>query len=340
MRESSTMDKVKYGVIGLGFFGEVHAEVLSGMPDVDLVAVSTRRPSRLKEVADRFGVPKRYTNYRELLKDPEVEAVSIVTHVDSHREVAVEALRRGKHVLLEKPMADTVEGCDAILEELKSSKGIFMVGHICRFDPRVSLAKQAIDEGRIGRVVSMHATRNLPKNLTAQPRVLGSISPLMGDGIHDIDIMLWMSRAKAETVYAQNVRVRDLKYPDIGWAMYRFDNDAVGVIEVVWFLPENTPYTIDARMEIIGTEGAIYIDASNPGITINDGEGLHKPDTIYWPTVHGMRIGALRTELSYFVRCVKEGRKPEVITPEESREAVRVICAAEESAATGKVVHL
>lgn len=334
------MDRVKYGVIGLGFFGEVHAEVLSTMPDVELVAVSTRRPNRLKEVADRFEVPKRYTNYKDLLADPDVEAVSVVTHVDSHKEVAVNALNAGKHVLLEKPMADTVEGCDAIVEAARSSKGIFMVGHICRFDPRVSLAKQAVDEGRIGRIVSMHATRNLPRDLTAQPRVLGSISPLMGDGIHDTDIMLWMNKSKVKTVYAQNVRVRDLKYPDIGWAMYRFDNDAVGVIEVVWYLPENTPYTIDARMEIIGTEGAIYIDASNPGITINDKEGLHKPDTIYWPIVHNRRIGALRTELSYFVDCVKEGKKPEVITPEESREAVAVICAAEESAATGKVIQL
>ena len=335
-----SMDKVKYAVIGLGFFGEVHADVLSGMPDVDLVALCTRRPLRLKEVAERYGVSKTYTDYRELLKDPEVEAVSVVTHVNDHRDIAVDALKAGKHVFLEKPMAATVEDCDAIIKAADSSKGGLMVGHICRFDPRVSLAKAAVEEGRIGRIVSMHATRNLPKDLTAQPRVLDSISPLMGDGIHDTDIMLWLTKSKVKTVYAQNVRVRDFKYPDIGWAMYRFDNGAVGVIEVVWFLPENTPYTIDARMEIIGTEGAIYIDAGNAGITINDKEGLHKPDTIYWPVVHDMRIGALRTELSYFVNCVKKGVKPTVITPEESKMAVAVMCAAEESAATGKVVNM
>jgi len=202
------------------------------------------------------------------------------------------------------------------------------------------LAKEAIDEGRIGKIVSMHASRNLSKNLTAQLRVLDSISPLMGDGIHDTDIMLWMNRAKVKTVYARNVRVREFKYPDIGWAMYTFDNDTVGVIEVVWYLPENTPFLIDARMEIIGTDGAIYIDAGNAGVTINDKNGLNKPDTIYWPVVHEKRIGALRSELSYFVDCIKNGKEPDVITPEESRTAVAVMCAAEESAATGQIVTM
>ena len=334
------MDRVKYGVIGLGFFGETHTDVLSTMPDVELTAVCTRRPHRLKEVAERYGVPKSYTDYEDLLADPGVEAVSVVTHVNDHRDIAIDALKAGKHVFLEKPMAGTVKDCDAIVKAAQSAKGYFMVGHICRFDPRVALAKAAIDEGRIGKIVSMHATRNLSKSLTAQPRVLDSISPLMGDGIHDTDIMLWMTGGKVKTVYGQDVRVRDFKYPDIGWAMYRFDDGAVGVIEVVWFLPENTPFLIDARMEIIGTDGAIYIDAGNAGVTINDKQGLHKPDTVYWPSYHGKRTGALRTELSYFVDCIKKGKKPDVITPEESRMAVAVMCAAEESAEKGKVVKM
>ena len=74
--------KVKYAVIGLGFFGEKHAEVLSDMPGAELQAVCTRRPQRLKEIAGRFKVPKTYTNYKDLLADKEIDAVSIVTHVD------------------------------------------------------------------------------------------------------------------------------------------------------------------------------------------------------------------------------------------------------------------
>jgi len=332
------IENIKYGVIGLGFFGEKHVEVLSDMPGITLTAVCTRRPHRLKEIAGRFNLRKTYTDYKDLLADAEIEAVSIVTHVNDHRDITVEALEAGKHVFLEKPMAGTVEDCEVIVEAAKAARGNFMVGHICRFDPRVSMAKSAIDEGRIGRIVSMHATRNLPANVSAG--VLDKISPLMGDGIHDTDLMLWFTGSKVKTVYAQNVRVRDFNNPDIGWAMYRFENDAIGVIETAWYLPDNTPFTIDARMEIIGTEGAIYIDCGNTGLTINDRAGIHKPDTVYWPDLLGKRVGVLRNELSYFGECIKKGKSPDMITPEESKTAVKVICAAEQSAETGEVVKL
>ena len=308
------------------------------MPGVELAAVCTRRPQRLKEVAALYGVPKTYTDYGEMLADGEIDAVSIVTHVNDHRDIAVAALSAGKHVFLEKPMAGTVGDCDVIVEAAKEAKGFFMVGHICRFDTRVSLAKAAVDEGRIGRIVSMHAKRNLPAQISAE--VLDKISPLMGDGIHDTDLMLWMTGSAVETVYAQNVRVRDFTYPDIGWAMYRFGSGAVGVIETVWYLPENTPYAIDARMEIIGTEGAITIDCGEAGLTITDASGGHKPDTAYWPMLSGRRVGVLRNELAYFVDCIARGKTPDVITPEESRLAVAVMCAAERSADTGNVVKL
>jgi UDP-N-acetylglucosamine 3-dehydrogenase len=332
------MRNLKYGIIGLGFFGEKHAEVLSDMPGVELAAVSTRRQGRLTEVAGRFAVPKAYTDYRELLADREIDAVSIVTHMDDHREIAVEALKAGKHVFLEKPMAGTVADCDAIVREAETSAGRFMVGHICRFDPRVSLARQAVAGGRIGRIVSMHATRNLPSSISAG--VLDKISPLMGDGIHDTDIMLWLTGSRVRTVYAQNVRIREFKYPDIGWAMYRFDSGAVGVIETVWHLPDNTPFAIDARMEIIGTEGMITIDCGDAGLTINDRSGICKPDTAYWPALAGRRVGILRNELDYFVGCLRAGTSPDLITPRESRAAVEVVCAAEQSATGGHVVEL
>jgi len=332
------MQKVRYAVIGLGFFGEKHTEVLYDMPDVELAAVCTRRPDRLKEISGRFSIPKSYTDYEELLADADIDAVSVVTHVGDHRDITIRALEAGKHVLVEKPMAGTVEDCDAIVAAASKAKGKFMVGHICRFDRRISLAKAAVDEGRIGRIVSMHATRNLPANISAG--VLDKISPLMGDGLHDTDIMLWLTGSGVKTVYAQTVRVRDFVYPDIGWAMYGFESGAVGVIETVWCLPESTPFAIDARMEIIGTEGAIYVDGGNTGLTINDGTGIHKPDTVYWPNWFGKRVGVLRDELSYFVDCVRRDRTPDVITRDESRRAVAVMCAAERSARTGQVVDM
>ena len=266
------MGRIRHGVIGLGFFGEYHADVVDTSAQMELAAVCTRRQERLDEVAKKFGASKQYTDYRELLADPDIDSVSVVTHFYDHEDITVEALKAGKHVLLEKPMAQTVAECDAIVEAAESAAGILMVGHICRFDPRVALAKEAVDQGRIGEIVYMYARRNLSIEIGRQ--VLDKISALTGDGIHDTDVMLWLSGAKVKTAYAQNVQVGDSKYPAIGSAMYRFDNGAVGVIESVWALPEKTPFTIDARMEIIGTEGAIYIDCGNAGLTINDKKGI------------------------------------------------------------------
>jgi predicted dehydrogenase len=328
---------VRWGIIGLGFFGEVHADTLAKMPGIELAALSTRRPDRLAEVADRYGVQRRYTDYHQLLDDPSVDVVSITTHVYDHRDITVDALQSGKHVLLEKPMAETVEDCDRMLDAASRSSGHFMVGHICRFDPRVALAKQAIDEGRIGRIVSMHARRNLSKTIGRQ--VLDKISALLGDGIHDADLMLWFSGAKPVSVYAQEVHPGPCKYADAGWAMIRLDDDAVGVVESVWHLPETTPYQIDARMEVLGTDGALYINCGEAGLEIHDADGARLPDTLYWPKMLGGRFGILRQELRYFADCVTRGQKPDRITPEQSRAVVELMAAAARSSETGDVVR-
>ena len=117
----------------------------------------------------------------------------------------------------------------------------------------------------------MHARRNLSKVIGRQ--VLDKISALVGDGIHDADLMLWFSGARPVSVYAQEVHPGTNKYPDAGWAMFRLDSGAVGVVESIWCLPESTPYQIDARMEIIGTEGAMYINCGESGLEIHDAAG-------------------------------------------------------------------
>jgi len=333
------MKTVKYGVIGLGWFGEKHCEALAAIPNVEMYALCTRTTSRLAEVAERFGVKKTYTDYNEMLADPELEAVSVVTMWDQHKAPAVAALKAGKHVFLEKPMASTVEDCDAIVAAANATSKYFMVGHICRFNPRYAAAKDAIAEGKIGKIVSMYARRNIPAWVGAS--VLPKIGPIIGDGVHDTDLMLWYSGAKVVSAYAQSLNVRGFEHPDLGWTMYRFDTGAIGVLENVWFLPDNTAFQIDERMEIIGTEGSIHIHEVHPNLSIcSKDEGWRGPDTTYWPELHGVRAGALREELAYFASCVALGKKPAVISPEESREAVRCCLAAEQSAATGEIVRL
>ena len=116
---------VRWGVIGLGWFGEIHADTLADMAGIELTALSTRRPERLNELADKYDVAGRYTDYKELLADPSVDAVSITTHINDHRDIAIDALRAGKHVLLEKPMAPTVADCDRIVQAARQSDHLF-----------------------------------------------------------------------------------------------------------------------------------------------------------------------------------------------------------------------
>jgi len=337
-RAMGSSQSVRWGVIGVGWFGEIHAETLSRMPGIDLAALSTRTPSRLEEVAARLDVTGRHSDYRALLDDPTIDAVSVTTHVDDHAQITIDALDAGKHVLLEKPMARTVEDCDRIVTAAERSAASLMVGHICRFDPRVALAKEAVENGRVGTILSMHARRNLSREIGEQ--VLDKISALLGDGVHDADLMLWFSSAKPVSVYAVEIHPGENKYPDIGWAMIRFDDGSVGVVESIWHLPKSTPYTIDARMEIVGTAGALYGDCGNAGVEIHDESGSSLPDTAYWPEVFGARDGALRAELRYFADCVAEGAPPDRVPIADSREVVRVIAAAQESARTGSPVEL
>lgn len=332
------MTKLKYAVIGLGWFGEKHCEALAGLSNVELFALCTRRPERLQAVASRFGVRHTYTDFAQLLANPEVEAVSVVTMWDQHTGPALAALRAGKHVFLEKPMASTVADCDAIVAAAKTARGYFMVGHICRFNPRYAAAKAAVADGRIGKIVSMYARRNLPGWVTSD--ILNKIGPIAGDAVHDTDLMFWYSGARVISAYAQTASLRGRKYPDLAWTTYRFDSGAIGVLEDNWCMPDKTAFQIDERMEIVGTEGAIHIQETHPNFSICDRDGWHSPDTTYWPLLHGVRSGALREELAYFVDCIQQGRPPTVVTAEESCAAVVACLAAEQSATSGKVVTL
>lgn len=326
--------RLRWGIIGAGRFGRIHAKAVRSLYGIELVALSNRSPERLDQAVSDFQVPRAYPDYRRLLDDPDVDAVSITTHWRDHFDITKAALASGKHVLLEKPMAETAEQCYELVKLAQQANGRFMVGHICRFDPRVTLAKAAIDEGRIGRIISVHAKRNLP---TAPGWLrLDKTSPLMGDGVHDADLMMWFLGRAPSRVFARYVRVNQFRYPDVGWAMLEFDDDAIGVVETNWCLPANTPTVIDARIEVVGTEGALTIDCSQTGLTILDGNGLKMQDTDYWPEQHGQLVGILRDEIEYFATCIREARPPDVVTPEEAARVVAVLETAERSAQTGQ----
>ena len=330
------MDRIRWAVLGVGRFGAVHARVLAGLNGVELKALCGRRVAHVESLAAELEVGWTMAEAAQIIESDQIDAVSITSHWRDHLPLARAALAAGKHVLLEKPMACDAGECAELLDVAAEARGYLLVGHVCRFDPRISLAKEAIAQGRLGRIVSLHAKRNLPR--APGPIRLDKISPLMGDGIHDADLMMWFLEQTPRRVFARNVRVHDFAYPDIGWAMLEFGEAAVGVIETNWCLPPNVPTCIDARMEVVGTEGMLTVDCSHGGLTIQDASGRDFPDTMYWPLQHGRQVGALALEIEYFADCIRQRRAPRVITPVEAARAVAVMECAEASAAIGQPV--
>ena len=206
------MDKTRIAVIGLGWFGEIHCDAIAAIPSFELAALCTRTESRLADLGEKYGVSQLYTDYHELLQNPAIDAVSIVTMWDQHTAPTLAALDAGKHVFLEKPMAHTVADCKLICDAAVKAPGHLMVGHICRFNPRYASAKQEIAVGAIGKVLSLSSRRNIPAAWT--PEILNKIGPIVGDAIHDTDLMLWFTGARVVSAYAQTVDLRGLKYPE------------------------------------------------------------------------------------------------------------------------------
>jgi UDP-N-acetylglucosamine 3-dehydrogenase len=200
------------------------------------------------------------------------------------------------------------------------------------------MAKDEVDSGKIGRVVETYARRNITS--TESKPYLQRISPVVEDALHDTDLMLWYSKSKISSVYSDAIYVRGLPNPDIVWTIYRFENNALGVAENTWLLPEKSPFSMDARMEIVGTEGVIHIDLSDGCIHVTDGQGFRMPDTFHWPIMHGLLVGALKEEIAYFVNCLANDNEPTIIRPEEARDALEAALAAEASFKSHQPVKL
>ncbi len=322
-------------VIGVGRIGHPYAQVLSQLPNARLVAVCDVVPETVDQVAREMGVPG-YTDFRHMLGvEPDIQAVCVCTSDPAHRAPCVEAAQRGKHILVEKPLALTIEDGEAILEAAHAAGVKLMVGHILRFDPRYAAARQAVAEGKIGEPIHAFARRN--NILSSGRRLQGRTSVLFFLGIHDTDFLLWCLGALPQTVYAAAARKRmaDLGVDDSIFLLMHFGGGAVACLESSWVLPDTSLATLDARLELVGTRGAVYVDIHGQGLTIVEESRLDRPDTMYGPVVYGQVTGILKDEIAHFVSCVLEDRKP-LITGEMGLDAVRVIVAAHRSLETGQ----
>lgn len=309
------------GVVGLGDWGERHLQAWTSIPGVSVVALASHDPARAESLGRRYGVPRWYASADELAADPAVEAVSIVNDERHHLAAALAVIDAGKAVLVEKPMALTVEDARAMVEAATRAGVILMPGHVLRFDPRFAGLKDRIDAGSLGRVVSVHSRRLLPVDRYAtydRTHVMANV------GVHDIDLALWYMPGDVERVTTFERNIQGGGTPDVVWSVMEFDHGGIAVVTVLWLVPSKSGVFLDSLTEVAGTHGMGAVRQPGDGLTLWLQDGPQVPDMTLAPIIDGGLMGALRDELAYFAQCVLLGSHPRRVTGADGIRALEV----------------
>ena len=314
------MRTVNVGVIGVGAMGENHVRVYHKMEEANLIAVSDVSERALKKIEKKYGA-KGYTDYCELLNNPDIEVVSVCVPTTFHHAVVMEAIRHKKHILVEKPIAFTLTEAEEMIAAAKEAGVILATGHVERFNPAVQKAKELIDDGVIGDIVSAFAKRVGP----LPPRIK-DVGVSIDLAIHDLDIMNYLFEEEITQVYGtMNSSFDDSEFEDHAEIMVSFDNESTGIIEVNWL----TPYK-RRELELTGTAGIISVDYIQQSIEVfgkfaQDIEIVHEEP--------------LKGELKSFLNSVVEEKEP-VITGEDGLKALKMVIAANKSSKEHRPISL
>jgi predicted dehydrogenase len=340
------MDRVGFGVIGAGLFGENHALVYSRLPGVELVAVCDQNEARAREVAERYGARTYYTDYVQLLAEPDISAVSIATPDFAHSEIALAAAQAGKHILCEKPLATTVEEAQSIVDAAARAGVKLMVDFHNRVNPPFVAARDSVRDGAIGTPSYAYARLS---NTTFVPLEMLSwadrSSALFFLGSHAIDIMRFILNDTVARVHAVSrsgiLKGLGVDAPDFHVAIAEFERGAVVTFENAWILPRSQPMVYDFKVEVLGSEGALYVDSSHHGaFELHSGGRLSYGDVLGVTPTSDLRVGGFVLEaISRFVDAVLHDR-PVLATGEDGVEATRIVDAIKRSAETGQPIDL
>lgn len=351
-------EPLRIGVIGTGSISDLHLSAYAANPGAKIVAICDVNGKRAQDVVDKYGADKVFTDYRELLADPAIDAVSICTWNNTHAPISIAALDAGKHVLVEKPLSRTVEEALAIEEAVRRSGKLLQVGFVRRYDPNVRMLQRFIDAGEFGELYYAKAStiRRLgnPGGWFSDVERSGG-GPLIDIGVHVIDLCWYlMGRPKATTVSANTYRrlgnrsnVRNLSFykaadydaskntvEDLANAIIRFENGASLMVDVSFTLHAKKD---EGLVRLYGDKGGFEIDPEIAIVT-------EKHDTILnvAPQTDSSRLdvhAAFRNEIDHFVDCVSNGSTP--ISPVEDGVAItRILRAIYESAEKGEEIRL
>jgi predicted dehydrogenase len=329
---------IRVGVIGLGRAGWHHAQVYHKLPMIELAAVCDKNQQLLDRFVKTYPVAKTYTDYRELLMDKDIDAVSIVMPDTMHLEATEMAIDYDKHVLLEKPIASTMSDAHQIVRKAQQTSKVFMIAHIVRYMPQYALGHDAVVRGDIGSITYISTRRNstVPGAAAYSSHNTDTQIHLM---IHDIDYINWVVRSKPIKVYAKSRQVvlKPYNIRDVITAVVEYENGVIANLESCWSLPGSSPIELDDRIEIIGTDGVMYIDGICNGLKVVGKQGTMQPDTVAWPQVNGYCGGALFEEITAFINYIVHGQKP-LVGASEGYEALLVADAIDRSICEGKEI--
>jgi len=314
------MKKLGVAVIGTGFWGRNHARVFSELPNTELVAVCDMNQERAQSAAEKFEV-EGYTSSEKMLKRKDIEVVSICTWTTNLAVEAMKALKAGKHVFVEKPMANSFRHAKRIVDLAEKNGRHLTVGFIERFNPGVQRVKNAIEKGEIGAPVSAAA-----KRVSQWPERIGDVGVVKDTAIHDIDIMRYLFAQDPVAVYAKAGNLRHTKFEDYAQIMLSFEGGKTAFLEANWL----TPYKI-RNLSVTGSEAMIHLNYLTQEITIETaGQSLTPRHAWQEP---------LKLELQHFADCILNGKGP-LVTGYDGLRALQIAEAALESAAKCKTIKL
>jgi len=330
---------MKVAVIGVGSMGKNHARVYSELPEADLVAVTDVDQKMVTATAEKHGV-RAYTNYREMLKKEKPDAVSVVVPIAMHEEVGMAALNAGAHVLMEKPIAATVEEGRRLIEKACAVKRQLMVGHIVRFNPAMQVLKQKLAGGDLGRIFQVFCRRAGP--FPARIRDVGVVVDLAP---HDVDVMRFLIGADPLRVYAETERRIHTDHEDLLWGLLRFPDGVVGSLEINWLTP-----TKIREVLVLGERGLFRIDDLTQDLYFYENAQINSELWSALKTLKGVSEGhmiryaieryePLKAELQAFLSAVKEN-KPVPVSGEDGLKALRLALALVEAGQKHQVIEV
>ena len=342
--------KVKVAIIGSRFQGDIHASAFKLAPeDGEVVAVASPSPGNAAHLAKQFGIQRVFTDYREMLKEPDIEMITIATPNHLHAEMTIECARAGKHIVCEKPLAMTIEQGEQMVHEAREHGVLLMYAEELFFTPKYVKAKEMADEGAFGRV---HLVKQSEKHFGPHSPWFWDVSrsgggALMDLGCHGIAFCYWfLGRPAIQSVYCQMgtyVHSDKTEGDDECHCILEFANGAVGIVENSWARRGG----MDDRIEVYGENGVTYanLHMGNALPTYSEngyGYAVEKaPSTKGWsyPVFEELWNYGFPQEMAHFSRCARGKENPKA-TGEDGLIVMQAIYAGYASAGEGRKVQL